>query len=283
MRNKTMLFGPVGRQVEIPCPESGMNFAGNLDTEETKLLSGGLAVYRAPTTFKTYGMSWKGGTKGLQPIIDMHAGAYGQGPFYLTDPLAVGENLLPTRWASSWQLAHVAGLWGNPTGSNQNYSPEGQQSVFTAVASTPQNGPSIVVPTIPGKPIYLKVWGTATGTACVRVSRHNASTGEWEFFLDYIPKTTGHDYQAVIREVEGVDGTYDAVRLTLGTSAANGAGVLSIGHMELSTTMSDDFRMGRGVGALQFTGNAAGTINSAVFDRIGMSIDLKEVQRDPNN
>lgn len=280
MRNKTMLFGPIGRQVEIPCPESGMNFAGNLDSEETRLLSGGLAVYRAPTTFKTYGMSWKGGTKGLQPIIDMHAGAYGPGPFYLTDPLAVGENLLPTRWASSWQLAHIAGTWGDPNVRRQKYSPEGQESVFSISSGTPASGPSIVVPAIPGKPMYFKAWGSSTNG--IAVDRYVSATGAWERFKLMQPGTGEFDYQAVIREVDAADGVYAAVRLTL-----NGAGSplinTALGHMELSTTMSDDFRMGRGVGALQFTGNAAGTINSAVFDRIGMSIDLKEVQRDPNN
>lgn len=280
MRNKTMLFGPIGRQVEIPCPESGMNFAGNLDTEETRLLSGGLAVYRAPTTFKTYSMSWKGGTKGLQPIIDMHAGAYGPGPFYLTDPLAVGENLLPTRWASSWQLAHIAGTWGNPSVRNQTYSPEGQQSVFDITVATPSRGPSIVVPTIPGKPLYFKVWGSSA--LGVLIDRYETATGKWVASGAYLSQTSGHTYRTVISEVEAAYGTYGAVRLTLNGNGSP-AQKTELGHMDLSTTMSDEFRMGRGVGALQFTGNAAGTINSAVFDRIGMSIDLKEVQRDPNN
>lgn len=280
MRNKTMLFGPIGAQVEIPCPESGMNFVGNLDSEETRLNSGGLAVYRAPTTYKTYSMTWKDNAEKLQPIVDMHAGAYGPGPFYMTDPLAVGENLLPTRWASSWQLAHVAGSWGNPTVNAQTSTPEGKQANFNPDSAS--TGPSIVVPVIPGKPMYFKAWGDAFEGNGVRVSRRRVSTGLWSQVSDYEPGLNPYPYLNVLTEADAAMGLYDAVKLTL-FGAPRVVTALQLRHMELSTTMSDKFRMGRGVGALQFTGNSAGTINSAVFDRIGMTIDLKEVQRDPNN
>lgn len=285
---KTMLFGPIGRQVEIPCPESGMSMVGVLDSEETPLLSGGLSVYRAPTTYKTYNMSWKGGTKGLsknlQPIIDMHAGVYGRGPYYMTDPLAKGENLLPTRWASSWQLAHVAGAWGRPTTSVQTVTPEGEQSVFDCLAGTPLEGPAIAVPAIPGQPLFLKVWGTATNKGGVRIQRFNRATGLWESFATYTPKMNEHTFTEIISASEAAGGKYSAVRLAVwkGTLAAD-TSIIKLAHMELSTNTSGVFRMGKGSGALQFTGNASGTIDSAVIDRIGLSIDLKEVQRDPRN
>lgn len=284
--SKKMLFGPIGRQVELPYPESGMSVVGVSDVEETTLLSGGLAVWRAPTTYKTYNMSWKGGTKGLgsnlQPLIDMHAGVYGQGPFYMTDPLAVDGNLLPTRWASAWQLAHVAGSWGRPLAEKQTVTPEGLQSSFDCRADTALEGPSIVTPLIPGQTMFLKVWGARTGTAAVRVQRFKASTGVWETLSDYVPQMSGHSFLTVISQAEATAGTYSAVRLSLvkGT-ATNAVSTLKLAHIELATTSSTVFRMGKGVGAVQFTGNAAGNIDSAVIDRIGLSIDVKEVERDP--
>lgn len=286
--DKKMLFGPIGRQVEIPYPESGMSVVGVSGVEETTLLSGGLAVWRAPTTYKTYNMSWKGGTTGLannlQPIIDMHAGAYGLGPFYMTDPMVGDGNLLPTRWASAWQLAHVAGSWGRPTTSVQTYTPEGEQSVFECPAGTPVEGPSIVVPSVPGKPLFLKVWGTATNKGSIRLKRFNRDTGLWELFSVYTPKMSGHTFMEVITAAEAATGKYSAVRLSLwkGTLTTD-TSVIKLAHMELSTTTSEVFRMGKGVGALQFTGNISGTINSSLIDRIGLSIDVKEVQRDPGN
>ena len=76
--NKTMLFGPIGRQVEVPWPLSGMGSDVNLYTETTELLSGEVSVYRAPVTYKTYNMSWKTSSQKLQPMIDVYSGVYGR-------------------------------------------------------------------------------------------------------------------------------------------------------------------------------------------------------------
>jgi hypothetical protein len=43
------------------------------------------------------------------------------------------------------------------------------------------------------------------------------------------------------------------------------------------------FRSGRGTGPVQFTGNVGGSIDSVTIDRIGLSMDIREVSRDPNN
>jgi len=43
------------------------------------------------------------------------------------------------------------------------------------------------------------------------------------------------------------------------------------------------YRSGMGTGPVQFTGNLGGKLDSAVIDRIGFSVDICEVSRDPNN
>jgi hypothetical protein len=275
MVNKTMLFGPLGRMVAIPYPESGMAFDSTLDLSEDKLLSGGLSVYRPSTTYKRFSMTWQGGASGLQPLIDMHAGAYGNGPFYLTDPMAAKSNLLPTRWASSWQLATVANGWGAPVVSNQTNTPEGQQVTFS-----PDNGkaPNIAFPLIPGQPIYLKAWGSRTGTGAISVYGLRKSDLTWVQLADCVPTLTNEAATQFMAD----DSVYSAIKLTLYCPSSS---TLVLQHIDLYSTPysfpTTGFRMGRGVGALQFTGNMAGKLTGLLVDRIGLTVDLKEVQRDP--
>ncbi len=271
----TMMFGPLGRQVAIPYPVSGMGFDGSTDVTEDKLLSGGLSIYRAPTTFKHYNMSWSGGTVGLMPMVDMHAGAYGRGPFYLTDPLAASSNLLPTRWASPWQLAFLANGWGAPVVANQMNTPEGQQVTFN-----PDTGraPRIAVPLLPGQPMYLKAWGSVTGTAAISVFGLRVSDLTWVQLADCVPTLTNEAGALYMSD----NATYCAIKLVLNVPASS---TLSLQHIDLYAAPYSfgvsGFRMGRGVGAVQFAGDIVGKLTGIVVDRMGITVDLKEVQRDP--
>src|SRR6266566_4949741 len=101
MSTNTMLFGTLGHMLPIPYPQSGMGWDHAHDGEETSLVSGGRHVYRAPTPYRKYKLSYSGGTAGLQNLVDIHSGVYGPGPFYMLDINYSGGNLLPTRWASA--------------------------------------------------------------------------------------------------------------------------------------------------------------------------------------
>lgn len=185
--NKTMLFGPIGAQVEVPWPQSGMGSDVNLTTETTQLLSGEQAVYRAPVTYRTYNMSWKGGAMKLQPLVDVYAGIYGTGPYYITDSLAgvQGMNLLPAKWAASHLLAHVCNGWSDPAVTTQTLTPEGRQVTFTGSADYPDEFPNpSVVPVIPGQPLYYSAWGSRTGAAGVRVYKYSRSARTWLYSGD---------------------------------------------------------------------------------------------------
>jgi hypothetical protein len=314
---KSMLFGPVGRQVEIPWPQSGMGVENALFTETTDLLSGEQAVYRAPVTYKTYNMSWKGGATKLQPLLDVHSGVYGRGPYYITDPLAgeQGANLLPSKWAAPHQLSHIVNGWCSPVVSKQLNTPERLQVTFTGNPDDSDYSPTnIVVPVVPKLPLYFKAWGSRTGGAVVAVSKYTASTDTWSNFVGYTP-TLSHDVPAtLVSQAEADAGDVQAVKLTL---FVGGFDTLTLQHIDLatndyryytplefgldpsvypSTTLypgmtlypsgpdpSVMFRSGRGTGPVQFTGNVGGSIDSVTIDRIGLSMDIREVSRDPNN
>ena len=113
MANK-VYFGVPGAVREIPAPDSGLGFTSNAEAEVTQLVSGGQSVWRPATAYRSFDMSWRGSSKTLRTLIDMFNGQYGPGPFYITDPSANQLNVLPPRWANSWQLAHQANGWCRP-------------------------------------------------------------------------------------------------------------------------------------------------------------------------
>ena len=326
--NKTMLFGPIGRQVQVPWPLSGMGSDVNLYTETTDLLSGEQAVYRAPVTYKTYSMNWKTSSQKLQPIIDVYSGVYGKGPYYITDPVAAvqGDNLLPAKWAASHQLAHICNGWHSPVVSPQTYSggstntPEGLQVKFTYDPDYPTEFPKpIVVPIVPGQPMWLKVWGNYSGTAGINVYRYFRSTGAWSLQQNYKPTYTNDAPSSVCTQAQADAGDMLAVKLVPVVTSGN---TLTVQHIDLavndyrtytpyiynldpgllpsyglrpgmtlfpSSTTSQFagtgtmFRSGKGTGPVQFTGNVGGKVDSVTVDRIGLSIDISEVSNDPNN
>ena len=314
---KAMLFGPVGRQVEIPWPDSGMTADNNLTTEVTPLLSGEQAIYRAPVSYKSYNMSWKGGAVKLQPLLDVHSGIYGNGPYYITDPLAgyQGANLLPAKWAAPHLLAHVSNGWCSPVVSKQLNTPERLQVTFTGNLDDPDYFPKpIVVPVVPKMPLYFKAWGSRTGGAVVAISKYTASTDTWSGYVGYTPTLSNDAPSTIVSQSEADAGDVQAIKIA---PYVGGSDTLTLQHIDVatndyryytpyafgldpnlypSTTLypgmtlypsgpdpSVMFRAGKGVGPVQFTGNVGGKIDSVTIDRIGLSIDIAEVAKDPNN
>lgn len=326
---KTMLIGPIGKQVAIPWPESGMGMDHNLVTETTALLSGEQSVWSSPVSYRTYNMSWKGGAAGLQPLVDVYTGRYGKGPFYISDPVAAlqGSNLLPAKWAATHLLSEVCNGWNNPVVSPQTIdaggftnTPEGLQVKFTSDADYPVEFPRpIVVPVIPGQPMWLKIWGNYSGTAGVNVYRYFRSVGGWTLQQNYKPTYTNDAPSSVCSQAQADAGDLLAIKLVPVVTAGNS---LTLQHIDLaandyrdytpylygrppglmpsyelfpgmelfpSSIHSQDegtgtmFRSGMGTGPVKFTGNIAGRLESAKTDSMGFSVDLCEVSHDPNN
>lgn len=275
MTTKTMLFGPIGRMLPIPYPESEMGWDFNRDVEETALLSGGRHVYEAPVPFKRYKLQYKGGTAGLQNLVDLYNGVYGKGPYYLLDFNYTAGNLLPTRWASAYLLGWVAGSWCAPVWGLSPAALSGEQVTFTNLGQFPAEGISQTLATVPGQPAYLHLWGSRTGTASVQTSLLNASTGVWTAPVNHVPSATPGQ-SVVISAAEGTANTYSAIKLTLVCPSGS---ALTLDHINLSTVSGESTRKpGLGVGAVSFTSSLGGNIVTKRFDRIGLSLDLVEVE-----
>jgi len=198
-------FGVPGAIEEIRAPESGMGFNNNRDSTETQLVSGGRSVYRAPVSFKSFNLSWKSNSAGLRHLIDLYNGQFGPGPFYLTDPTASAENVLPARWANTWQLAHQANGWCKPVVQNATptTSPAPQLPRTNRIVVFKQALSGSSVPTagvlktrtirVPGKPYYFSAYGSRTGSAAIIIRGFNNSTQTWQTlstFTDLTGNTT---------------------------------------------------------------------------------------------
>lgn len=275
MTIQTMLFGPLGNMLPIPYPESGMGWDTGRDMVETPLLSGGRHTYTAPTPFRRYKLQYKGSTPDLQNLVDIYNGVYGKGPYYLLDFNYTSGNLLPTRWASAYMLGYIADSWCAPTQSTNAAALAGTQVVFTNLGQFPSNGISQTVPTVPGQPAYLRLWGSATGTATVQTSLRNASTGAWTTPVNQTPSTTPAEVP-IISAADGTANTYSAIKLQLVCPSNS---TLTLDHINLTTISGQTTRKpGLGVGAVSFTKDLAGNIVTKTFDRIGLSLDLVEVE-----
>jgi hypothetical protein len=216
-------FGVPGNIQEIPYPKSGMGFDSNVDTEVTELVSGGRSVYRAPTAFKTLDMNWTSTSAKLAHLIDMYNGQFGPGPFYISDPSANQFNVLPPRWANSWQLAHQSNGWCRPviqTGYFQPASPDWKQPLsdrrvkFTQAAAGTTVKLEGVLRTrlirIPGKGYWLAAYGSATGGAGIRVRGFNAVSKVWDTFSLFTTFTG-----VPVNVIPSVDSTYTMIELDL--------------------------------------------------------------------
>jgi len=275
MTVKTMLFGPIGRMLPIPYPEADMGWDTNRDVEETALLDGGRHVYEAPVPYRRYKLQYKGGTADLQNLIDIYNGVYGKGPYHLLDFNFSAGNILPTRWASAYMLKHIVGAWCAPVLSASTTALAGQQVTFTNNGQFSDAGEDLTVACVPGQPIYLHLWGSATGSGAVTVSLLNASTGTWTSPVSYVPGSSPSEVE-VISTAEGAANTYSAVKLQLVCPSGS---TLTLDHVNLSTISGDNSRKpGMGVGAVSFTNSLSGNIVTKRFDRIGLSLDLVEVE-----
>lgn len=274
-----ILFGPQRRMVEIPAPKSGMSFGLNRGVTTSELVSGGRAVYRTPLGYKTFDMTWDGGTENLGEFMDIFEGAYGAGPYYILDPRSKGQNLLPSRWASPWQLAHVANGWAQPIVVSQSggtLTPEDREVVFKARANTTAyqaDSPfSVLIPLTYGETFNLRAWGSATGGAKITVTPIVNES--------FLPNVTLPLDGTASANIVANFGWQMFVKVHLYVPAG---ATLTLRHVELRQVIEGEpvestWYMGRGIGAVQFSSDMQGTLVSNKVDRIGLSVGMTEVE-----
>lgn len=265
-----MKIGYPGNMFEIPHPSSGMGFSNNSDTETLELDTGGRFVVDKPTTYKSFNMSWRSTTPKLQPLIDIYNKRYGNDPFYVQDMNGGEGNILPARWAYPRQLAAIHGAIGNAT-----FSPNFASFRSDRFASS---RPSVKVPTFVGKPMYLAVF-SFTGNPFThppvqyRLWTPSGTVTSWRtagYTRDNNAPTT-----VLTREESQY---YEFVEIRINLHSAN----IAIEHMDLSTSdyrsYEQRYRSAEGVGGLKFTNTLDGDLTMLRAQRIGLSVDLTEVQ-----
>lgn len=272
-RNKIRIGFP-GLTFEIPAPSSGMNFGNNSDTEVTELDSGGRFVYRKATTYKSFNMSWRTVTPAVQPLLDMYNKRYGDNPFYMQDMRGGEGNILPARWVYSYQLATVFGAIGTAR-INGQYKPA---VTFTGNRYyTASSAPTTKHMLHEGRDHYLAAFGTASGGSSIRYRRHNKATSVWTAWSNLAPQVLGTAPTVVCTKLETQ--TYDFIEISVNL-AANG--VLTLTHMDFSTTdyrsSETQLRSAEGAGALEFTNTLDGELVMLRAQRIGLSVDMTEVE-----
>lgn len=270
--NSKMRIGFPGLISEVPYPLTGMGFGNNGDVETTELASGGRHIHQSPTTHKTYSLSWSAKTSGLQPLVDLYNRRYGNQILFIQDPNNVGGNMLPPRWAYSYQLAHQSSGQGQPYIDTVAFPPEVVYNDKGWGAYPPGHTSML----IPGKDHYLKVWGTRTGASGVRWRVHNATTRVWTAWAIHVPTATNTAPQLVCSAANTA--IYDFMQMEVYVPTGS---TLRLSGMDFSTS---DYRTvtarrpGEGVGGLRFSNNLDGTLVSSRIERIGLSVEMTEVE-----
>lgn len=266
-----MKIGYPGNMFDIPAPSSGMGFSNNSDTETLELDTGGRYVSDTPTTYKSFNMSWRSTTPKLQPLIDMYNKRYGTKPFYIQDMHGGEGNILPPRWAYPPQLVAIHGAIG------------GASTVFDTAARFTNskfiaNQPTLLVPTIEGKPLYFAVFPhdfVVYTRPPMSYRKLNKDTKEWSAWVTVPYTTVGTAPTQILSRAESQVIEFIELKVNLG-------GSIYITGMDLSTSdyrsWDSPHRSAEGVGACKFTNVLDGDLTMLRSKRIGLSVDITEVQ-----
>lgn len=262
-----MKIGYPGNTFDIPAPSAGMGFSNNSDTETLELDTGGRFVVNKATTYKSFNMSWRSTTPKLQPLVDIYNKRYGTEPFYIQDMHGGVGNILPARWAYAHQLSAIHGAIGDSEFSGTTVSFKSDR--FAAQA------PTLTVPLFVGKPMYLAVLYKFVRPEAPVQYRLYDFDGNRTAWLDARYTLPGEAPLVVCTAEESQ--TYEFIELRINVAAKP-----VITHMDLSTSdyrsYEEVYRSAIGQGGLKFTNTLDGDLSMLRAQRIGLSVDMTEVQ-----
>lgn len=279
-----MLAGTVGHVKGVPHPLTGAGIGDNSDSEIRELLSGARTSWRAPVTYQTLSLSWKGTREALSHMRDLYNKRWaGPGHFWITPPdVEEDGNLLPMRWSVGHQLAYVLNGLGRPQISQGAAIIKGGPDWASALSAGSMPYFQAIVE--PGTPYYFGMIGSSNGLTSdqgvvVQAHRSNAAASVWET-LGTFRTSTGASAMRVLSEAQSAD--YDFIRLgfNMGMSSLTSLSItaLELSHIDYGTEEEATLRPGTGLGAVQFTSNLEASIISNKINRKGISAELTEVE-----
>lgn len=265
--SRNLRIGFPGKVWEVPYPSSGMGTAHDAGAEVTNLLGGGKHIRHEPITSKSFNMSWRGKSRDVQPLIDLYNNRYGVRKFFIQDPTVGEGNMLPPRWAFSHQLAYLMRGRRAPKLASVGIIPA-IDCPARGAADTAET--SLIVMLKQGKDHYLKVWGTG---GSVSVQTYVPGSGTWGTSVLVSPSESNTAPVLVATAQQSVDNMF--VKLTLPNTA------FKYTNMDFSIidyrSVEEVRRPGLGTSQLQFTNELSGELVSARIDRVGLSVDVSEV------
>lgn len=284
MTKSVMLAGTVGHVKGVPHPLTGAGFSDNSDTEVRELLSGARTSWRAPVTYQTLTLSWKGTRESLSHMRDLYNRRWGgPGHFWIVSPdVEEDGNLLPMRWSVGHQLAYVLNGLGRVKILESTAVIRGGSDWSGALSSKTLPYCQILVE--PGTPYYFGMLGTSAGltsTQGVVVQGHlkGASETQWET-LGTFRSSTGTNATPVLTKAQSLNYDFLRIGINIGMSTSTSISIsaLELSHVDYGTTPDKEIRCGTGLGAVQFTSNLESSIVSNRIDRKSISAELVEVE-----
>lgn len=279
-------FGTKEYMKWVKAPAINMNSSKAGWENNGSFLNGGAYSRRSTASHKTFSLSWDRASRDeLRPILDYVDGVYGDGYIYISNPFAMDKNVLPSYVANSAQASKDGPiLYGRTRPTMVNTAPVNDYPVQGAtyavngvdtISGTPVP-PPVYIPIPPGYTAWVGVHGTFTSSAVMRIHRYQSGVIVPAAATNATPLTTA----TLTRVVDSVGGDqYNGLGLSLqgiGNATLYGVMVQVLPNGVVPPT--GGFISGQGQSGMKFTSQADLSEYSAVLDRVGVSVDLIEVE-----
>lgn len=272
--SRIMWIGTRGNllKVKAPQPGTGMSPVGYM--ESVQYLSGRKGVRASFGSHMEYDLTLKGTRDELEPLIDLAAGYYGPGPFYVVDPVWAARNALPAHWANpSLGGMDAPVIYGTArptlsTGPASGLGVPAQVATFTNQPGSPQR--EVYIPIPEGHTARFSFVGTS-GSIRLQPMNGEATSGS-----ELTPASTPVGGTSILETAIAHSGTVTGVVVRVHPTASFQLRALQLRLTKDSTPVTR-FSGGRGHTALRFEGHPTVTPYSVPYDSIGLTARLVEV------
>lgn len=279
-QSKQVWFGTEGAMQWIKAPATNMGRSRRNWESGTQFLNGGYSQISSDYSALSYSLAWNVVDSKTESIISGYANkAYGTGPIYFLDPFSY-DSVMPLMWSAAHLTASDAPslIRGyRPTKSRLTVNGAGFPTHAATYALSP-GMPALetLVPVPRGYTLLYAAYGTATGTAGVRVD-YNLNVPWYAIapMLGTGDQTLGTGgYQAITN----ADGENDLVKFKL-----SGSGQLSLVGVHAQVVpmgqpgkIFDYYPLGKGNSGMRFEGTPQITSYSSLLDQQAMTATLVE-------
>lgn len=276
-----------GRWVKVHSP--GSEYAQASYSERLDYLNGGVGIRTSWASHGERTLTWNRVTQEeAREIADFADGMYGNGPFYLIDPVSATQNVLTKHWATP-ALGVKDGIRLRATGKEpilrtaganmQNGFPlEEAEYTFNNVGG----GAPAYIPIPPGHVAWVGVHGNPASTGGITVQPNVG--GYWVGVPTLIPVASPEDDPLFSHSFAATPGSNSSgIELSLQTDSETdvtvslSALIVQI-HPAGVTPTGTKFISGQGISGFSFEGKPQITPYSTYHDQFGLSAKIVETE-----